>query len=363
MLHRPTIAYALSAGAAVVVIGLGLTVWREFLPDLDEGSIWLHGEMPAGLSLEKATEMAADLRKALREFPEVSYVVTHTGRNDDGTDPWPPSHTEASVGLHPYNTWPSGGTKKDLIRRIDARLHQLPGFDLTFSQPIIDSVADKMFDPHSQIAVKVFGDDFNELRRIGKEIVEVLEGLPGTSDVAIEQQPPLPQIVVKIDREATARYGINVSDISDLIQTGVGGAAVSQLFIGERHYDTTVRFPEADRNSPEAIGNLVLTSSSGALVPLSQVARIELQSGESTITREMNQRHLTVKLNFQDRELASFVAEATKAIIAKVPFDPKLYRIEWGGQFEKQQRAEASDLGLIPGSWSSAHASPRPVGG
>jgi len=352
-LHRPGIAYVLSASAAVAVVWLGLTVWREFLPDLDEGSIWLHGEMPAGLSLEAAKEMAADLRKALSEFPEVSYVVTHTGRNDDGTDPWPPSHTEAGVGLRPYDTWPAGGSKKDLIRRMDARLHELPGFDLTFSQPIIDSVADKMFDPHSQIAVKIFGDSFNELRRIGKEIVDVLAAVPGTSDVAIEQQPPLPQIVIKIDREATARYGINVADIAALIQTGIGGGAVSQVFIGERRYDTSVRFPDAARNNPEAIGNLLLTSSGGALIPLSQVARIQLQMGESTITREMNHRHLTVKLNFHDRELSSLVAEATKAIAEKAPsFDPKRYRIEWGGQFEKQQRAEARFkliVGLILG--------------
>lgn len=340
-LNRPRIAYGLVAFAAAAAVWLSLTVWREFLPDIDEGSIWLHGEMPAGLSLEKAGEMAAELRKVVGEFPEVSYVVTHTGRNDDGTDPWPPSHTEASVGLRPYESWPSGGSKRDLIRRIDERLHQLPGFDLTFSQPIIDSVADKMFDPHSQIALKIFGDDFNELRRIGREIVAVLASVRGTSDVAIEQQPPLPQIVIKIDREAAARYGINISDIADLIQVGIGGGAVSQVFIGERRYDTTVRFPESARNSAEAIGGLLLASSSGALIPLSQVARIQLQMGESTITREMNRRHLTVKMNFHDRELSSLVTEANKAIGDRVSFDPRLHRLEWGGQFEKQRRAEA----------------------
>jgi heavy metal efflux system protein len=340
-LARPRIAYTIVACSAAAIIGLGVTIWREFLPDLDEGSIWLHGEMPAGLSLEKASEMTAELRRVLLEFPEVSYVVTHTGRNDDGTDPWPPSHTEASIGLKPYSEWPSGGSKKDLIARMDERLHQMPGFDLTFSQPIIDSVADKMFDPHSQIGLKIYGEDFDELRRVGREIVEVLSTLRGTSDVAIEQQPPLPQIVVKIDREAMARYGINVSDVTDLIQIGIGGGAVSQLFIGERRYDTTVRFPESARNNTEAIGSLLLTSSSGALIPLSQVARIQMQLGESTITREQNRRHLTVKLNFHDRELPSLVAEANKAISEKVSVDPRRYRLEWGGVFEKQQRAEA----------------------
>jgi len=340
-LERPRIAYTLVTFAVAAIVGLSVTIWREFLPDIDEGSIWLHGEMPAGLSLEKASEMTAELRKVLLEFPEVEYVVTHTGRNDDGTDPWPPSHTEASIGLKPYSEWPSGGSKKDLIARMDERLHQMPGFDLTFSQPIIDSVADKMFDPHSQIGLKIYGEDFDELRRVGHEIVEVLSTLRGTSDVAIEQQPPLPQIVVKIDREAMARYGINVSDVTDLITIGIGGGAVSQLFIGERRYDTTVRFPAAARNNTEAIGSLLLTSSSGALIPLSQVARIQMQLGESTITREANRRHLTVKLNFRDRELPSLVAEANKAISEKVSVDPRRYRLEWGGVFEKQQRAEA----------------------
>ncbi len=339
-LARPRIAYGLVVCAAATVVGLSLTIWREFLPDIDEGSIWLHGEMPAGLSLEKASEMAAELRRVIGEFPEVAYVVTHTGRNDDGTDPWPPSHTEAGVGLKPYEEWPSGVSKKDLIRRMDERLHQLPGFELSFSQPIIDSVADKLFDPHSQIGLKIFGDDFNELRRIGRQIVDILTSLRGTSDVAIEQQPPLPQIVIKIDREAAARYGINVADIADLIQIGIGGGAVSQLFIGERRFDTTVRFPASTRNSAEAIGSLLLTSSNGALIPLSQVARIQLQMGESTITREMNRRHITVKVNFHDRELSSLVAEANKAISEKVSLDPRLHRLEWSGQFEKQQRAE-----------------------
>src|SRR5262249_1984433 len=191
------------------------------------------------------------VRRALLEFPEISTVVTHTGRNDDGTDPWPPFHTEASISLKPYNSWPNGGSKKDLIRRIDERLHQMPGFDLVFSQPIIDSVADKMFDPHSQIGLKIFGDNFNELRRIGREVVRAIGNLPGVSDVRIEQYPPLPQILISIDREAIARYGINISDVADLIQIGIGGGAVSEVFIGERRYDTTVRFPEGARNSPE----------------------------------------------------------------------------------------------------------------
>jgi cobalt-zinc-cadmium resistance protein CzcA len=345
-LRRPSIAYVTAAGAVAVVVGLATTVPREFLPELDEGGLFLHGEMVGGISLAKASEMDADLRKTVLAFPEVSTIVNHIGRNDDGTDPNTPSHLEALIVLHPYDTWPSGETKQDLIRRMKERLAELPGYELAFSQPILDSIKDKIFEPHSQLAAKIYGEDFNELRRIGKEVANVLKATPGTTDVLVDDRPPLGQITITVDREAAARYGINVADIADLIQTGIGGGAVSQVFIGERRYDTTVRFPEAVRNSPEAISRLLLTSSSGALVPLSEVARVKLQQGESTINRDMNRRYLMVKLDSAGRSLPSLLAEAKRAIAEQVSFDPKRYRIEWVGHFEDEQRAEAR-LGLI----------------
>jgi heavy metal efflux system protein len=340
-LRRPGIVYALTAVAAAAVVALGMTVPREFLPELDEGAIWLHAEMTGGISLTKAMEMDAELRKIVMEFPEVGTIVTHVGRNDDGTDPWTPSHLEAGITLRPYSAWPSGGTKQDLVRRMSARLAELPGYEISISQPIIDGVRDKVFDPHSQLAVRVFGDDMTELRRIGKEIAAVLEKVPGTADVIVDDRPPLPQIVITPDREAAARYGINVGDIADLIQTGIGGVAVNQVFVGERRYDITVRFKDTARDNPEALGNLVLTSSTGALVPLKQVARIQLLNGESTINRHMNKRYLMVKLDSDGRSLPAILADAKKGIAAQVKFDPARYRIEWSGDFEGEQRAEA----------------------
>ena len=351
-LRRPSIAYLITAGAAVTVVGLAITVSREFLPNLDEGGLFLHGEMIGGISLAKASEMDAELRKAVLEFPEVSTVVNHIGRNDDGTDPNTTSHLEMLIVLHPYDTWPSGESKEDLIRRMKARLAELPGYELAVSQPILDSIKDKIFEPHSQLAARIYGDDFNELRRIGNNVAAVLKATPGATEVAVDDRPPLPQIVITTNREAAARYGINVADITDLIQTGIGGGAVSQVFIGERRYDTTVRFPEAVRSSPEAIGRLPLTSSDGALVPLAQVARIKLQQGESTINRDMNRRYLMVKFGSAGRSLPALLADAKRAVADKVSFDPKRYRIEWIGHFEDEQRAEARFvliLGLILG--------------
>ena len=351
-LRRPSVAYLLAAGAVVTVVVLAMTVSREFLPNLDEGGLFLHGEMVGGISLAKASEMDAELRKAVLEFPEVATVVNHIGRNDDGTDPNTPSHLEMLIVLHPYDTWPSGESKEDLIRRMKARLAELPGYELAVSQPILDSIKDKIFEPHSQLAARIYGDDFNELRRIGKDVAAVLKATPGAEEVLVDDRPPLGQITITADREAAARYGINVADITDLVQTGIGGGAVSQVFIGERHYDTTVRFPEAVRNSPEAIGRLLLTSSSGALIPLSQVARIKLQQGESTINRDMNRRYLMVKFDSAGRSLPALLADAKRAVAEKVSFDPKRYHIEWVGHFEDEQRAEsrfALILGLILG--------------
>ena len=321
-------------------------------PDLDEGSIWLHAEMPPGISLQKATDMVAELRNSLSAFPEVASVVSHIGRNDDGTDPWTPSHMEAAVMLTPTAPGRPARPSRIWSTRMSAQLDKLPGFEIAFSQPIMDSVLDYVFDPHSALAVKVFGDDFNELRRIGNAIIGAANAVPGVTDAAIDQYTPLPQISIKVDRAATARYGINVADVVNLISTGIGGAAVSQLFLGERHYDITVRFPAEDRNNPEAIKNLVLTSSDGALIPLSQVAEVKLQTGESMINREMNHRYLLVKLNYHDRDPLSVVAEVSKAIDQKVTFDREKYRIEWGGQLEGQERAGATlQADRRPGAW------------
>jgi cobalt-zinc-cadmium resistance protein CzcA len=341
-LQRPRIAYGMAAVAAAAIVWLGSTITREFLPQLDEGTVRLHVNVPAGMSMAAASEMAADMRKVVREFPEVTHIVTHLGHNDDGTDPWTPSHFEADVGLRPRATWSGERTMPDLIRRMHARFREMPGFEIHVTQPIIDNVADRLFNVHSQLVVRIFGPDFNEMRRIGQQVIEVLQNVPGASEVGfdVDQEPPVPQLTIKVDRAAAARYGINVADISDLIQTGIGGGAVSQIYIGDRRYDTSVRFPESTRSSREAIGNLLLTSSSGAYVPLAQVANIQLQLGESTITRWMNERNITLKLNHEGRNLPAFLAQAKRAIAEKVSLDPN-YRIEWGGDFENQQRAEA----------------------
>jgi heavy metal efflux system protein len=352
LLDRPFLSYA-AVGSAFVAVGvLGAMVGREYLPDLDEGALWLQVQLPSGLSLEAASEMANELRRTVREFPEVSYIVTQLGREDAAVDAWTPSHIEAPVGLTPYDTWPNGETKAEFVAKLNARLHELPGINIGITQPISDMVFDAVGGAHSALVIRVMGDDFAEDRRIAGEIVDVLRNIMGTAEASIFQEPPLPQIAIQADRAAAARYGINVSDITNLVQTGVGGAAITQAYVGDRVYDVTARFPLSARFDPEALGNLTLTSSTGARIPLSQVATITQHNGEGTITRENNHRNLTVRIDLAGRDMASYLAEVKERIAQSVQFDTSKYHLEYGGQFENQERAQRRFtliLGLVLG--------------
>jgi cobalt-zinc-cadmium resistance protein CzcA len=347
LLHRIWVAYAIGAVALISVGILGATAGREFLPELDEGTLWLQVQMPTGLSLDKASEMATDLRRILLSFPEVSYAITQLGRSDDGTDPWTPSHIEAPVGLKPYADWPDHESKEMFIERLNKRLQQEPGFSVGISQPIIDGINDAVGGAHSPLVLRVYGPDLAEDRIIAGKIVDTLAGERGTASVSIFQEPPIPQLVIKIDRSAAARYGINVADVATLIQTAVGGAPVSQVYVDDRIYNVTVALSVADKQGPEAIGRLPLNSSTGARIPLSQVADIRFKSGESTIAHEMNARQLTIRVDNRDRDLASYLQEAQQRIDKNVTYDKHKIRLQWAGQFENQQRAQARLLFIL----------------
>jgi cobalt-zinc-cadmium resistance protein CzcA len=341
-LREPRIIYGVVGFALLAVIGLGATIGRDFLPDLDEGALWLQVQMPTGVALDKASDMASDLRRAVLKYPEVSYVVTQTGRNDDGTDPWTMSHIEAPVGLKAYDTWPHAETKKQFVDRLESNLaRDLPGYSIGISQPIIDGVNDMIGGAHSPLVIKIYGDDLNELRAIGQQIVSELYTISGTASASIFQEPPIPQIEIKLDRQKAARYGINMTDVQNVIQTGVGQAPVSTVYVGERTYPLTVRFTEDARNHPDTLANLSVHSANGMQVPLAQVASVVARTGESTVTRENGQRNLTIRIDNRDRDLTSYLKEAQSKIAAHVQFDANRVRLEWGGQFENQRRAEA----------------------
>ena len=329
-------------------IGLSILVGKDFLPHLDEGSIWIQVQMPPGISLEKAKEMSTTLRDKLKEFPEVTYVMTQTGRDDEGVDPFSSSHIEISVGLKPYNTWKDGRKKSDLVADMAEMVKTMPGYEVGFSQPIIDMVMDQIAGSHSDLAIKINGDDLEESRRIAEEIISVLKDIRGATDIAIDQEPPLPQLQIIANREKIAQYGLNVADVAELIEVAIGGKAISQIFIGGRVYDVICRYTEISRNTPEKISALMLASGSGAMIPLSIVANIKMTTGASTITREMNRRFITVRLNLRDRDLSSFYQEAKSKIEKQVKYDHTKFEINWDGQLDNQERAYSSLAMLVP---------------
>ncbi|SMC49616.1 efflux RND transporter permease subunit [Chryseobacterium sp. YR221] len=336
---------------SIVLLSAGIlsyAVGKDFLPELDEGSIWLQVQLPPGISLAKSKEMSDTLRARTLKHQEVTYMMIQAGRNDDGTDPWTASHFEVSVGIKPYSEWPSGKTKADLIKELAADYKNMPGFTVGFSQPMIDGVMDKISGAHSELVVKVYGEEFKETRRIAENIMSTLNTIPGSADLAIDQEPPLPQLQIIADRDKIAQYGLNVADVADLIEVALGGKAISQIFIGNKVYDISCRYTEDSRDTPDKIGNLMLTSASGAKIPLSQVAEVKLSTGESTITREMNKRHLTVKLNLRGTDLSSFLKKAQDKIEKDIQYDHGKYQVKWGGQFENQNRAYSRLAFIVP---------------
>lgn len=339
------------AGIAIVlvaVIVMMITVGKDFLPNLDEGGIWIQVQTPPGISLEKSTKMADELRDKLKEFEEVTYVMTQEGRDDEGAEAFTSSHIEVCVGLKPYSQWKWGKSKDDLIAQMADTIAQMPGYRVGFSQPIIDMVMDQIAGSHSDLAMKIYGEDLKEDRRIAEEVERIIKGIPGAADVIIDQEPPLPQLQITADRDKAAYYGINIADIAQLVETAIGGRAVSQVYIGDRVYDVICRFREDVRDTPEKIAALTLTTASGSRIPLSAVAEVGTRLGASFITREMGKRQLTVRTNLRGKDLTTFLNEANARIRREVKYDHTKNSLKWDGQFENQHRAYTRLAVIIP---------------
>lgn len=346
LLEAPRKIFFGMAAVFAAVIVMIITVGKDFLPNLDEGGIWIQVQTPPGISLEKSTEMASVFRNKLKSFDEVTYVMTQVGRDDEGAEAFTSSHIEVCVGLKPYSQWKMGKDKEDLIAQMADTIAMMPGYRVGFSQPIIDMVMDQIAGTHSDLAMKVYGDDLDEARRIAEEVESIIASIPGATDVLIDQEPPLPQLQIAVDREKAAYYGVNVADVAQLVETAIGGRAVSQVFIGNRVYDVICRFREDVRDTPEKIGALTLTSVSGARIPLSAVAEVTTRLGASSIAREMNRRHLTIRVNLRGKDLTTFLNEADALIKKQVQYDHTKYTLKWDGQFENQRRAYTR-LGII----------------
>ncbi len=339
------------AGAAVVVVAAGAlaaTLGSEFLPQLDEGVLWIRANFPAGISLEKSAALATQIRALVKQSPEVKQVTSQTGRNDDGTDPYGPNRNEFFVALTPYDTWKGGRRKADLVEELSARLRrQIPGGFFSFTQPIIDNVTEAVTGSPADLAVIITGPDLRVLRRLGTEALEVLRTVPGAADTGIEQEEDQAQLRIRIDRQAVARYGLNVRDVQDVIELAIGGHPASTFFDGERRFDIAVRYIPEARTDAAAIGSLLVTTKSGERVPLSQLSSIEAVSGASIIARRENRRMISVRTNIRGRDQGGFVADAQRRFAAAVTL-PAGYTVDWGGQFENLARARRRLAFILP---------------
>ena len=338
-------ACALLAGALV----LAFTIGTEFLPELDEGNIWLRVTMPVGISLSEAKSIEREVRRRVQEFPQVRQIVTQLGRPDDGTDSKGANNLEAYVDLEPRARWGRIRDKDALVSAMAERLDGIPGIDLNFSQYIRDNVEEALSGVTGELVVKIFGSDLGVLEQTANRVQAVMSKVRGVADLAVEGQFGQPQMRFVIDRTAIARYGLSISDVNDAIETAVGGKAVTQLYEGNRSFDVIVRLAAPFRDNRQALTALPVATPDGNSVPLGSVAALASDEGASRIARETNERRIAVKCSVRGRDQGSFVSEAQRLVAREVPL-PAGYRITWGGQFENQRRAAARLALIVPAS-------------
>ena len=319
----------------------------EFLPTLDEGSITVQSFRLPSVSLTDTIRTAADVEKALLSFPEVTKVVSRSGRAEIANDPMGVEVSDIFVNLKPRDEWKTTDSKEKLVALMRQRLENIPGMSYSFTQPIAMRVDELVSGIKSQIAVKLFGEDMAVLKAKGEEIGKVLQKVPGAADIIVERVSGLAYLQVDIDREAIARYGINVSDIQDVLEIAVGGKRASEMFEGQRRFGIALRFPAELANNVETMGEILISAPGGARIPLKQLARIYTEEGPAQISRENGSRRIVVECNVSGRDMGSFVSDAQQAIEARVKLPPGYY-VVWGGQFENQQRAMARLAFILP---------------
>ncbi len=334
--------FLLSAIAAVPLIG------GEFMPALEEGNIWMRTTFPVDISFEEAAHLVTDIRAVFRQFPEVISAASQLGRPDDGTDPTSFFNAEFLVTLKPFKQWRSEvPNKKTLIDQIERRLAGIPGVTFNFSQAIQDNVQEAMSGVKGENAVKLYGSDLQTLEQLAKRIGQVMQEVRGVKDLGVLHLLGQPNLVIEVNRDECARYGLKVGDVNAVVQAAIGGQAVTQVYEGERWFDLVVRFLPEFRRDLESIGNIVVSTQEGARIPLKQLASITEQTGAFIVYRENNERYIPIKFSVRGRDLESTVREAQERIAQQVTF-PQGYRIEWHGEFDQLQEEKARLSKIVP---------------
>lgn len=356
MIYRPVLDWALRhrwivTGTAVLALAGSLAVvpflGTEFVPELDEGTMSIRVTMNPSISLNESKRIGAFLEAKLMKYPEVTYAFSQIGRAELGGDPEPIANNEINVGLKPQSEWTTTHSRSELVRIFEEDLGEYPGVLLNFSQPIATRVDELLSGVKAQLAIKLFGEDLEVLETKGREIEAAINATRGASDVQMEQISGEAQLVVRADRDALARYGLNAGQVMDVVSTAVGGKSVTEVLEGQKRFDVYLRMAEPYRNNPESIGNLWVSNHEGVHVPLSQVADIRLVQGPPTVSREDAQRRIVIQCNVRGRDMGGFVTDAQKAVRERVRL-PAGYFVTWGGQFENQQRAQKTLMVVVP---------------
>ncbi len=354
-LYKPVLAWVIVhpkwvVGAAVAALAASLAVvprlGTEFLPELNEGSTWINLPLPSSVSVSEAQQQMSKVRGALAKIPEVTSVMSKAGRPEDGTDPKLVNMAELLVDLKPESEWRHGVTRQSLLDEMDQAMAQFPGIEPSFSMPIRDNVLESISQIDGQIVIKVFGEDLGVLRKQAEAVLESVRDVRGVRRAFIDRLGDLPQLLIRIDRAAAARYGLNVADIQDVIETALGGRAATQLWEGERRFAVAVRMKEPER-SITRMRSITVSTPDGVYIPLSQVAEFETSSGAQNIARENGVRVFSIGIFIRDRDMGSVVADMKEQVAQRVTL-PAGYSITWSGEFENQERAMGRLAIIVP---------------
>ena len=319
----------------------------EFLPELDEGALWVEAELPMSVSLPQAKEVSDKMIQILRHFPEVKQTLSQIGRTNDGTDPKGFFNVQIQVDLKQKGQWPKGLSEEKLIDDMDVQLRKIPGLVLNYSQPIRDNVEEAVAGVNAALAVKIFGPDFNTLDSSANVVKGVLKDVKGVDDLGILRNLGQPEFRIELDQQKMAQYGISIADANAVIEMALGGKAATELYEGERKFDIRIRYEKDFRATQEEIEDLRVPAQDGTKIPIKEISTIHTLTGPAFIFRDNNLRHIAVKFSVRGRDLGSTIAEAQQKVAAKLKL-PKGYSMTWNGEFENAQRAGKTLQRVVP---------------
>jgi cobalt-zinc-cadmium resistance protein CzcA len=346
-LRNPLVVVGAAVAAFVAAVALVPRLGTEFLPELNEGTLWLNLTLPPSVSVSEAQKIVAQVRKTVRKFPEVTQVISQAGRPEDGTDPKPINMCEFFIDLKPPAQWTRKITREELSAQIEDAVNQMPGLEPAVSQPIRDNVLESISQIDGQIVIKVFGDDAATLREKVTEVLRSVSHVPGVSRAFIDRAGEIPQLQIEVDRGRSARYGLNVADVEDVVETALGGKVGTEIWEGDRRYGVAVRLRAKDRADVATIRNVLVDTPTGLRVPLSDVATIAVKSGSMNISRESGTRVSAIGVFIRGRDMGGIVEEMRKNVARDVKFAPGYY-LTFGGEFENQERAMTRLAVIVP---------------